>query len=79
MEEVIRLVEEAGVKIPKNIKTHGSPQSLQNYLKARKKLIEIQVSALEEKVISLQEQLEERKRQLEILERVIEELGGDVG
>ena len=78
VDEVVRYLEEAGVKIPRNIKARGNPEGLRNYLKGRKKLLEVQVSVLEEKYIALANKLEEKRRQLKVLEKAIDELGGDV-
>lgn len=74
MEDVVKLVEELGVKIPHQVKETNSPTSIGNYLKGRARVIKIQISALEDKIAFLEKQLEEKKKQLKVLEDVIEEL-----
>ena len=74
VQKVIEFVEDAKVKVPRQMKEHSTPRGLENYLRGRKKLLEVQVSTLQEKIEALHRLLEEKKRQLEVVEMAIEEL-----
>ena len=74
MEELIHALEDAGVKVPAQIRAKPTTQGLVNYLQARERSLKMQIAALEDKVVFLQNQIEKKKRQVQVLEQTIQKL-----